>query len=97
MFSSLKLWIAGIGAALVAALMLWAKTLQRQRDVARRARDVLLAGRTATRIKEKVIKEEEEKTKSRRAQLVREIKERKDEEFKGVDILSNPNDSLRGH
>ena len=97
MFSSLKLWIAGIGAALVAALMLWARTLQRQRDVARRARDVLLAGRTATRIKDKVIKEEEEKTKSRRAQLVREIKERKDEEFKGVDILSNPNDRLRKH
>ena len=97
MFSSLKLWIAGIGAALVAALMLWAKTLQRQRDVARRARDVLLAGRTATRIKDKVIKEEEEKTVSRRAQLVREIKESNDEEFKGVDVLSNPNDRLRKH
>ena len=97
MFSSLKLWIAGIGAALVAALVLWARTLQRQRDVARRARDVLLAGRTATRIKEKVIKEEEEKTESRRAKLVREIKESNDEEFDGVDVLSNPNDRLRKH
>lgn len=91
MFSSLKLWIAGIGSALVAGLVLYLKMLKKQRDSARRARDILLAGRAANRKKEKVIKEEEEKTTSRRAKLIRDIKEKEDEEFKGSDNLTDSN------
>ena len=92
MFSSLKLWAAGIGSALIGGLILYMKMLKRQRDDARTSRDILLAGRRANKEKERIIKEEESNQISRRAQLIREIKENKDEEpFDGVDILSNPN------
>ena len=92
MFGTLKLWIAGIGAALVGALMLWVKLLRKQRDEARRSRDILIAGRRSSRIKDRIIKEEKEKTISRTAKLVREIKEKKGEEYKGADNLTNSND-----
>ena len=92
MFSTAKLWIAGIGSALIAGLVLYMKLLKKQRDDARRSRDILLAGRRSNRKKERIIKEEEIKQVSRRAQLLREIKENNDEEpFDGVDILNNPN------
>lgn len=92
MFGTLKLWIASIGAALVGALMLWVKVLRKQRDEARRARDLLEAGRAAEKEKDRIIKEEEEKTISRTAKLIREIKEKNGEEYKGADNLTDSND-----
>lgn len=92
MFGTLKLWIAGIGAAFVAALMLWAKVLKAQRDKARRSRDLLVAGRASERKKQKIIKEEEEETETREAELLRVIKEKEDE-FTGVGNLTDSNDN----
>ncbi len=97
MFSGIKLWIAAIGSALFGGLILYARMLKKQRDEARRAREKLVAGRNAERKKKEISKEEKERTVSRTAELVREIKEIKDEEeeFEGVDILSDPNKRVR--
>lgn len=95
MLSSLKMYLAAAGMVLFGGLILWAKMLKSQRDVARRRAKVLAAGRRASRKKERIIKEEKEKTYSRTAELARDIKEKKDEKFEGVDILSNPNKRVR--
>ena len=92
MFSGIKLWIAAIGSALFGGLILYAKILKKQRDDARKARERLVAGRNAERRMKEISKEEEKKTVSRTAKLVREIKEKKDEEFEGIDNFNNPND-----
>ena len=91
MFNGIRMWAYAIGSALFGGLILYAKMLKKQRDAARRRGDILDAGRKANRKKESKIKEEEEVTTSRRAKLIRDIKENKDEEFKGSDNLSDSN------
>jgi hypothetical protein len=85
------MWLYGIGAALLAALAFFAKTFKTQRDNAREKVDILKTSAHAERVKKEVIKEEEKKIVSRRADLIKEL-EKEGEDFKGLDNLNNPND-----
>lgn len=100
MFSSIKLWLAAAGAALVSALVIAAKVYKKQRDVAVEKVDTLKATVKSERKKKKIVKEQKKVLASRRAEVKKSIdilkevqKGEKDaEEFKGVDSLTNSND-----
>jgi hypothetical protein len=85
-----------IGAVLLAVLAAIGRMqfLKNARNKAEEKADILSATINAERVKKKIIKEEENKLSSRRAELIKEIekKRRKGETFEGVDNLTDPND-----
>lgn len=89
--SKLKIWLAAAGAVLLALLTFRMKMLKSSLEQAREDNLILNASANAHRKKEEVIKEEEKKQVSRRADLVKEL-EKEGEDFKGLDNLNNPND-----
>lgn len=82
-----------IGAVLLAVLAAIGRMqfLKKARDKAEVRADTLSATIQAERTKKKIIKEEEEKLSSRRAEIIKEGK-KKGENFEGVDNLTHPND-----
>jgi len=84
-----------IGAVLLAVLAAIGRMqfLKNARDKAEVRADTLSATIHAERVKKKIIKEEENKLSSRRAELIKEIeRKKKGETFEGVDNLTDPND-----
>ena len=88
--SRIKIWLAAAGAVLLALLTLRMKMLKSSLERAREDNMILNASMTAHRKKEEVIKEEEVKRVSRRADLLKEL-EKEGEDFKGLDSFNNPN------
>lgn len=91
----MKSWLAVGGAALLSFFALWVKLqyVENKRDIAERKAETLKAQLHQRDTRRKIIKEQETEFVSRTAQLAKEL-EKDDEDFTGVDVLSNPNDQL---
>lgn len=95
MFSLLKIksfFVIG-GAALLSFLALYLKLqyVESKRDKAEVRVETLKAQLHSERMRKKIIKESKEKYVSRTAEIAAQL-EKKDEEFTGIDVLTNPND-----
>lgn len=89
MIANLKLWLYAIGTALLAVLGVTSVYFKKKAERVAHQRDTLKATVHAERTRKKIEKEKKEEL-SRRESDIR--KEGKDEDFKGFDNLSNPND-----
>jgi hypothetical protein len=91
MFSTLKLWGAAAGAAVIAGIVVALKVLKGQRDRARRARDTLRATIGAKKRAEMSGRRSAELLRKEEKKIEEEV-EKPDEDFKGIDNLSDSND-----
>lgn len=92
--ANLKVWGWVLLASFAAVATAGAVTLKGQRDRARQDRDHARATIHAERTKKKIVKEEKEKLSLKESEIKEEVKkleEGKDEEFKGLSNLSDPN------
>jgi len=85
--------LAAFGAAILSFLVLYIKlqTVKNQRDRAEVVAETLKARHHVQRVQQKIKREEKKKLVSHKADIIEEI-EKADEDFKGLDNLSNPND-----
>jgi hypothetical protein len=86
-----NLYVIGAALAGLAYFVIRILTLKKARDRAEDKVDILKTTIHAERVKKEIIKEEEKKRVSRRADLLNEL-EKDGEDFKGLDNLNNPND-----
>jgi hypothetical protein len=91
-FLKAKTWLAAGGAALLSFLALWVKLqyVENKREVAERKADTLKAQLHQAKVRKKILKEQKEKFVSRTAEIAAQL-EKEDEDFTGVDVLSDPN------
>ena len=96
---ALKSKLVGLGAAILVVLAFFVRlqTVKNQRDKAKVKADTLEASAHAERVKKKITREEEREGVSRRETIRKKVKELekgdvKDEDFEGVDNLTDPND-----
>lgn len=97
MLTHFKLYgVAALG-VLLTVLAVFSKTMKGQRDRARRDVEHLKTTIHTERVKKKIVKEEEVKEFSRRAELLNQIKEKekkedgKENNFTGIDNLTDSN------
>lgn len=86
-----NLYVIGALVLSVLAVIGRMQFLKNSRDRAELKADTLRATVHAERVKKEVIKEEEKRLSSRRASLIKELKE-EGENFEGVDNLTDSND-----
>ena len=86
-----KLAVAGAAALAFIAMFVRLKLVENQRDKAEGVAEVLVARHTVAKKQEKIKRKEEGDLTSRRGEIAKEI-EKKREEFKGLDNLSDSND-----
>ena len=86
-----NLYVIGAALAGLAYAVLRILALKRAKNKAEDQVDILKTTIHAERVKKEIIKEEEKKRVSRRADLLKEL-EKEGEDFKGLDNLNNPND-----
>lgn len=95
LWAKAKYWGALIVAGLFTALAIFGATMKGQRDRARIKAETLEATVNAVRVKKLIKKKEEVKSISRRADILKEIEEKKKldkgeaNDFKGIDTLGS--------
>lgn len=87
MLTKLKLWLTGLGTALMLGLVVFGRVMKIQRDKARLERDRARASLEAKRKTESLLKEREKEIYSRSREIAKEI-----EESGKSNNLANPND-----
>jgi thymidine kinase len=86
-----KLAVAGAAALSFLFLFLRMQSLKNQRDKAVVVSETLTARHHTQKVQKKIKREEEKKLVSRRAEIIKEI-EAPEEEFDGIDNLTDAND-----
>lgn len=91
MFSGLYAKLAAIGGIIVSFLYLLLKIETQEKKEAKREADVLKARLLFRKTRERIQKESKKELARRKAGIVKEI-EKSEEEFKGLDNLTDSND-----
>lgn len=83
------------GALVLSFLALWVKLqyVENKKEIAERKADTLRGQLLQQKQRRKIIKENQEKHVSRSREIAVQL-EKEDEDFTGIDVLSDPNDQL---
>lgn len=92
MITQLKAWGWAIVTALVAVLGVTSVYFKNKAERAARQRDTLKATVNAERVRKRIEKEKKQELSRRESEIKKEVKKKDEQDFKGVDNLTDSND-----